>query len=296
MRNHQFGQYLLVALVAGVLGFGVDAWAQTQTSSPDQRLEVTVPIAEKLSRLLPASEKTPAALGTEAERLLVSLLPESNRKLCGDLVAAWGPARSEAVLTARLLHVHAAGDQFSALLAYRCGFRPIPQFDAVFDERPALLVRNGNGTSLTLISPYRPEECCDPHSVEFLKALPLADGQLLELGVQSVSYGDGADSSSQYELVWIADPAAHVALRIASRTENDGYDADTEESHQSVCDAKVRYEKDAAAKLTAIVGETACTEDKVQKPSETVRYIWDAAVGRFNATGARTKEQASTAR
>ena len=182
--------------------------AQTQKPSPDQRIEVTQLTAEKLSHLLPASEKTSAAVGTEAERLLVGLLPESNRKVCGDFVAAWGPGRDDAVLTVRLLHAHRDGDTFSALLAYKCGFPPTPRFDAVFDERPALLVRNGNRTSLTLISPYRPEECCDSRSVEFLKALPLTGGQLLELGVQSVSYGDGADSSSQYELVWVADTAA----------------------------------------------------------------------------------------
>ena len=58
----------------------------------------------------------------------------------------------------------------------------------------------------------------DPHSVKLLKSLPRTDGQLRELGMQSSSYDDGADSSSSYELVWIADPAGKVALKVDSRT------------------------------------------------------------------------------
>lgn len=187
-------------------------------------------------------------------------------------------------------------DTFSALVAYRCGFRPNPDFEAIFDDRPALLVRNSMGTSLTLISPYRPEECCHGQSVELLKVLPLTEGQLLELGVQSVSSGAGPDSSSRYELVWVLDPAGRVALKIDSRTEYDSYEADTEESHESVCEAQVRYEKDETGKLTAIVTETACTEDKVKQPSETARYVWDAAAAHFKHTTSPTKEQSATGR
>jgi hypothetical protein len=194
------------------------------------------------------------------------------------------------------LHAHREAETFSALVAYRCAFRPTPHFDATFDERPALLVRNGTQASLTLISPYRPEECCDPHSIEFLKTLPLNHGQLLELGMQIMSHGDGPDSSSRYELLWVADPAGSLALKIDSRTEFDGYDADTEESQQIVCDAQARYEKDATGKLTEIVAETTCTQDKVKKPSETVHYVWDAAAAHFKHTTSPTKEQAATGR
>jgi hypothetical protein len=143
------------------------------------------------------------------------------------------------------------------------------------------------------ISSYKPEVCCDPHSVEFLKCLPLTDGQLLELGIQSSSYGDGADSSSSYELAWVSDPAGNVALKVDSRTECNGYDADTEESHERVFDAQVRYEKDGMGKLTAIVVDTGCIEDKMHKPSETVRYVWDAPAGRFKGANLQNAQEAA---
>lgn len=88
----------------------------------------------------------------------------------------------------------------------------------------------------------------------------------------------------------------NVALKIDSRTEYDGYDADTEQSHESVCDAKVRYDKDETGKLTAIVAYTACTEDKVKKPSQTMRYIWDSKTGHFKEVPSQRKEQASAVR
>jgi hypothetical protein len=295
MRDHRVRKYSgaihIVALV--MLGLGADIRAQTQSHAPDQRIKVPQSTAERLSKLLQAVDQPSAALNTDTERLLLDVLPESNRKLCGDLVEAWGPQRSEAVASARLLRAHREGDKLSVLLAYRCAFRPNPHFDAAFDERPALLVVSGTGTWLTLIAPYRPQDCCDPQSVEFRKALPLATGQLLELGIQSLSHGDGPDSSSRYELVWIADPAGHMALKVDSRTEYDGYDADTEESHESICDAKVRYENDATGKLTAIVSETVCTEDKVQKPSETVQYVWDGSTETFRQNTSPSRRRVS---
>jgi hypothetical protein len=282
MRDHRVrkcsGAIHVLAVV--MLGLGAYIRAQTQSPAPDQRIKVAQPTADRLSKLLQAVDQPSAGLDTDTERLLLNLLPESNRKLCGDLVEAWGPQRSDAVLSARLLHAHHEGDRLSVLLAYRCAFRPNPHFDAAFDERLALLVMSGTGTSLTLIAPYRPQDCCNPQSVEFRKALPLTSGELLELGIQSLSHGDGPDSSSRYELVWI-DPAGHLVLKVDSRTEYDGYDADTEESHESVCDTKVRYENDATGELTAIVSQTSCTEDKVQKPSKTVRYIWDRSTETF---------------
>jgi hypothetical protein len=282
VRDHRLRKYSgVIHLLAGVmLGLGADR-AQTQSLAPDQRIKVAQSTAQRLSKLLQAADQPSAALNTETERLLLDLLPESNRKLCGDLVEAWGPQRGEAVVSARLLHAHHEEDQLSVLMAFRCAFRPTPHFDAAFDERPVLLVMSGTETWLTLIAPYRPQDCCDPQSVEFRKALPLTSGELLELGIQSLSHGDGPGSSSRYELVWVADPAGHLALKVDSRTEYDGYDADTEESHENVCDAKVRYENDATGKLTAIVSETACTEDKVRKPSETVRYVWDRSTETF---------------
>lgn len=297
MRTHSSRRYLKpVAAAVFTLGWVLGSEAQTQQQPSEQRIELSQATADRLAAILPLGENASATLGRNAKQLLVDILPESSRKSCGDLVEAWGRGRNEAVLSARLLHAHREGDHLSALLAYRCAFPPNPRFDAVFDERPALLVRNGNRISLILVSPYKPEECCDPHSVEFLKSLPLTDRQLLELGVRSTSYGDGADSSSRYELVWIDDPAGNVALKIDSRTEYDGYDADTEQSHESVCDAKVRYDKDETGKLTAIVADTECTEDKVKKPSETVRYIWDSKTGHFKEVPSQPKERASAVR
>jgi hypothetical protein len=296
MRDHCVRRCSKAIRVAAVLmlGLATDIRAQSQGQAPDQPIEVDQSTAERLSKML-AGENRSATLNPDAQRLLTGLLPESNRKLCSDLVEAWGPQRSEAVLSARLLHAHHEGDTLSVLLAYRCGFRPSPHFDAAFDERPALLVMSGTGTSLTLIGPYRPQDCCHPQAVEFLKTLPVTGGQLLELGVQSMSHGDGPDSSSQYQLIWITDPAGHLVLKVDSRTEYDGYDADTEESHETVCNAKVRYD-DATGKLTAIVTETVCTQDKVQKPIETVRYVWDASAGRFQAPSPQRKQHASSGR
>jgi hypothetical protein len=282
--------HLAVVLVLGMAG---ESKAQGRGLPAEQRIELSQPTAAKLAKVLPVDGQAAATLTEEGQRLLVDLLPDSSAKSCGDLVEAWGPGRNEAILSARLLHVHGDRDNFTVLVAYRCANRPNPHFDAVFDERPALLVKTGTGTALTLISPYRPEECCDPHSVEFLKTLPLADGELLELGVQSSSYGDGADSSSLYELVWVADPAGHVALKIDSRTEFNGYDAESEVSSEQICEAKVRYEKDQAGKLSAIMAETKCTEDKVEKPIQTVRYVWDAPNGVFRSDISPSRLRAS---
>lgn len=283
---------MCMAAVA-MVGLAVSNDAQGQTVATGQRIEVAQSTAERLSKALPIVGDAPATLSKDAENLLVHLLPESTRKLCGDLVERWGPGRNEALLSVRWLHAHRERNQLSALLTYRCAFRSNGHFDPVFDEWPALLVGSANRYSLSLISSYKPEVCCDPHSVEFLKSLPLTDGQLLELGIQSSSYGDGADSSSSYELVWVSDPAGNVALKVDSRTEFNGYDADTEESHERVCDAQVRYEKDGMGKLTAIMVDTGCIEDKVKKPSETVRYVWDAPAGRFKGANLQNAREAA---
>jgi hypothetical protein len=86
-----------------MLGLATDIRAQSQGQAPDQPIEVDQSTAERLSKML-AGENRSATLNPDAQRLLTGLLPESNRKLCSDLVEAWGPQRSEAVLSARLLH------------------------------------------------------------------------------------------------------------------------------------------------------------------------------------------------
>jgi hypothetical protein len=93
----------------------------------------------------------------------------------------------------------------------------------------------------------------------------------------------GTRNSEQFfscGLIWIADPAGNVALKVDSRTEFNKYDADTVESPERPCDAQVRYEKDGRGKLSAVVADTACIEDRVRKPSESVRCVWDAPAGR----------------
>jgi hypothetical protein len=260
----------------------------------DQRIEIDAPTAAKLTGALSVSGAGASTLSPDIEALLVKLLPASLKDSCKEMMELDGPGRDQAIWHARPLYVNGRGGAYRAVIAYRCAFRPNPHFSPFFDERPALLSLGAGAATLVIIPVDKPcDHCSDLYSTDFAKPHANSHGELTELQVTSTPVGDGPDSFTRTQSVWVDEAQGRVVLRVDSRTESDTYDDETEKGSQSVCDAKMGYERDATGDLSAIVTVTTCTEDNVVKPSETVRYVWDPKAKVFSRGLSQGGTQAS---
>ena len=274
------------------------AQANPRVSLPhtDQNIGLDRASVAKLANILAHSDAS--TFDPEPRQQLVNLLPPSLRDSCRDFVETVRAGRGGADWTVRLLHALHEGTAFHGILAYHCGANTSSDSPDFSDERLALLTLQGSTGTLTFIPIEDPCDNCSSrvYAVSFLEAFPVAKGQLFELEAIGVPDNDGPDSSSRNERLWVTVPQGRIALQVDSRTEFDGYDDESEASYEKICHAKIQYRKDQTGSLTEILTDTTCTENKVQKPSERVRYAWDSATARFQKTGAeRPNNRASEA-
>jgi hypothetical protein len=280
----------VAAAVLIIVGFAPSACAQGDLPQLDTRIELGASVGEQLrAALSEAGAMLPPKVDPPINGLLISLLPGGFRDSCAKAltIPVGRNVFSTVYWSTRILSIGREGRAVSALLAFRCTSRNTNSNtnEPYYDERPAVLQLGVGTASITFIPLAEScSGCPDLYHVEFVDTIPVEHGSLMKLEVVTSSDSPaftGIDTYDRAALLWVAIPQAHVALQVDSRTEFHSCDDSTEDCSDEVCSAQVRDGRDGVGHVVEIVTVTTCTQDKVARPSETVRYVWEPAAARF---------------
>jgi hypothetical protein len=231
----------------------------------------------------------PVLLSDESAAALMDGLSDAFRKSCHAMISNWTlSANGTAKWTVRVLFSLRPANRpgaTQAVLAFRCAPTSDQQY---FDERPAIVSITSEAASLKFVplaSQQDGEETL--FRVNFSQAFTAVGAQLVELNVYHSLDNPccgGADEESGNRLVAFDLATGKPVLDVVANQEHDNHDDSADGPDvQYICDAKIRYERDAAGNVTSISVETRCKDNGKPRPAISHQsFRWNADTHQFD--------------